>query len=159
MDIMILKNLWQKYKIIFIVSTLFFVSLFLKLDNVTNISSMSITCLSIIFGFAFSFILGIYTQERINVFMNDKGILDSFIIDNKAYLLEMLSAIVLIFILSVLKYSYTFYLITISTDNFIVSITIFEILKTMDFIKHYFMVYKNTYCDRVRNFHKKDYDD
>ena len=120
---------------------------------------MSITCLSIIFGFAFSFILGIYTQERINVFMNDKGILDSFIIDNKAYLLEMLSAIVLIFILSVLKYSYTFYLITISTDNFIVSITIFEILKTMDFIKHYFMVYKNTYCDRVRNFHKKDYDD
>ena len=98
---MILKSLWQKYKTTIYTSILFFISLFLKFDEKLDIPSISITCLSIIFGFAFSFILGIYTQKKMNVFMKKEGILDGFIKDNRAYLLEMLYAIIFIFVMSI----------------------------------------------------------
>lgn len=147
---MILKNLWKEYKNTTIVAVLFIVSLFIKLDDCLGITSNSITCLSIIFGFTFSFILGIYTQQNINVFMKKQGSLDGFILDNRTYLLELLFTVMLIFIMSIFTRAYDFDLITISANNFIISLTVFEILKTTDFVKHYFMVYKNTYCDRVR---------
>lgn len=145
-----LRNLWRFHKNKILVAIFFISSLFIKLDKDLDIVSISINCLAIIFGFSFSSSFVIYAQEKINVFMKERKILNSFISDSEAYLLEILCVIILIFVLSIFAFSYNYYPITISEKNFIAALTIFELLNTINVIKDYFLVYKSTYCNKVR---------
>ncbi len=147
-----LRNFWRSHKNTILVAIFFIFSLFMKLDKNIDIVSISINCLAIIFGFSFSSSLVIYAQEKINFFMKEKKVLNSFISDTKAYLFETLRAIILIFILSIFTFSYEYHPITISEKNFIAALTIFELLNTINAIKDYFLVYKSTYCNKVRKF-------
>lgn len=148
--IMILKIFLKKYKNTIITSVLFATLLFTDF-SLESIADMSITCLSIIFAFCLSFVLSIYSQQLLNEYMKKKNMLDNFILDNKRFLLELVSSIILIFLFNIFEFKLSFLMLSISSLDVISTITIYELLKTRDFVSHYFTVYKNTYSPKIKN--------
>lgn len=147
---MILKIFLKKYKNTIITSVLFATLLFTDF-SLESIADMSITCLSIIFAFCLSFVLSIYSQQLLNEYMKKKNMLDNFILDNKRFLLELVSSIILIFLFNIFEFKLSFLMLSISSLDVISTITIYELLKTRDFVSHYFTVYKNTYSPKIKN--------
>ncbi len=145
---MILKIFLKKSNII-ITSILFVILLFTDF-HLENVADISITCLSIIFAFCLSFVLSIYSQQLLNEYMKKRNMLDNFIIDNKKFLLELISSIILIFLFNIFEFNLNFYILSISSLDVISVITIYELLKTREFVSHYFTVYKNTYSPKLK---------
>lgn len=147
----------KKFKISLLMLIVLFLSMFLKSWNNYDIINVGITSISILFGFALSFFLTIYSNENLNKKFKKKNMFDKFINDNKKYLNFLLGSIVFMYIVSLTtsfeKVIYIDYIgikIYLSTVPLVFVSGILCFLKTFDFVDKYIIVYQNTYSDKFK---------
>lgn len=122
-----------------------------------NIISLSITALSIIFGFVFTAICSIYNNDKFNVVIKHNNEMDKFVEDNKKFLKTVLSLLVLDFVLAILPPLIVYYKnLQLNFTQIIIYIgMIYMLFESFDFIENFFIVYKNSYSNYANSIFKK----
>lgn len=132
-----------------------------------DISEVSITTISILFGFGLSFFIAIYSQNELNLYLKETKLLTGFIDDNKDYLKNLLIAIIVIYILGLFssyEKIFTFNILSLdislyfSINPIIAYYSVYSFIKTIDFLDNYTNLYKNTYSKTLNKFIKKNKD-
>lgn len=151
---MISMKFLLKYKIYLLLPVIFLISTFFKIKY-KNLASDAITCIAIIFAFSQTFVFSAYSNKKINEYMKENNILEKFISDNRTFLRTSLVFLFLIFILSIIPFSFNIniskidWILYFSNKHFILSFVLFQLCSTMIFLDKYMTFYKNSYSRRL----------
>lgn len=148
----------KKFKFSLILLLILFPLMSFKSWKGYDIVNVGITSISILFGFALSFFLTIYTNRDLNLFFKKHNMFLNFIEDNKEYLFFLLRSVIYMYILSLTtSYEYKINFTNLHISMYLSTVPIIFVIgmvcffKTSDFLDKYIIVYKNTYSDRVLN--------
>lgn len=112
--------------------------------------SDAITCISIIFAFSQSFLLAVYANQEINLYMKKHNMFEKFIYDNKRFLKISLISLLFLFFLNAFSFSYNYKdVLYISSLHVALLIIVFQLDYTLDFADKYMNLYKNSYSNKV----------
>lgn len=126
-------------------------------DKEYNIIPLSITALSIIFGFVFAAICSVYNNQKFNIVIKHNKQMDKFIEDNKRFLNKILILLILDFVFAMLPdIVFTYHIVKIHTTQIVIYIgMIYILLESFEFIRNFFIIYKNSYSDYADNLIKE----
>lgn len=157
-----MKLWWIRYRSILIATiiTLFYV----KIDHIhqlinENLSSTSITCLSILFGFNMVVVTHYYTNSDFNNFLKKLNIFNNFKNKYKRIIKTLIISLVIIYSITLFeKLEYCFFdIISLNQvcNYIVIFLSLLNLIKAYDCVVEFFNVYGSTYSNTLKNINEK----